>query len=144
MKKEQKQRSEDLKRRIVGLRLSTPMPKRTCLLCHSPLEGRSDKKFCDDYCRNIHYHQNRGSGDLKVKRIHDVLRRNRKILIECLQLVAQGQTLPLESLQQRGYQFKFLTRIEGAREDSPTYCCFDMGYIIRGKSVEIVRISLPE
>jgi hypothetical protein len=144
MKKEQKQRSEDLKRRIVGLRLSTPMPTRTCLLCQSPLEGRSDKKFCDDYCRNIHYHQNLGSGDLKVKRIHDVLRKNRKILIECRKLVAEGQTLPLESLQQRGYQFKYLTHMEGVQEGRPTYCCFDMGYIIRGKFVEIVQIRLPE
>lgn len=144
MKKEQKQRSEELKLLVVGLRLSTLMTKRTCLLCHNPLEGRSDKKFCDDYCRNIHYHQNLGAGDLKIKRIHDVLRKNRKILMECRKLTAEGQTLPFESLQQRGYQFKYLTHMEGVGEGQPTYCCFDMGYIIRGQSLEIVQVKIPD
>jgi hypothetical protein len=24
---------------------------KTCLFCEKPVKGRSDKKFCDDYCR---------------------------------------------------------------------------------------------
>jgi hypothetical protein len=120
------------------------MTPKTCQLCQTPLEGRSDKKFCDDYCRNIHYHQNLGSGDLKVKRIHDMLRKNRKILLECRKLVSEGQTLPIESLEMRGYQFKYLTHMEGLHEGHPTYCCFDMGYIVRGKHIEIVQVKLPD
>jgi len=144
MKNEQKQRSEELKPLVVGLRLSTLRMKRTCLLCQNPLEGRSDKKYCDDYCRNIHYHQNLGTGDVKIKRIHDLLRKNRKILIECRKLTEDGRTLPFESLQQRGYQFKYLTHMEVVGEGQATYCCFDMGYIIRGQNLEIVQVSIPD
>ncbi len=120
---------------------------RNCLLCQSPLEGRRDKKFCDDYCRNIHYHQNLGSGIDKVRRIQDMLRKNRKILLECMGLIEAGKTIRLESLKQRGYQFKFLTHMEWARDQEPAYCCFDLGYRLtdtKDNSVEIFRVDLPE
>lgn len=29
----------------------------TCLNCDKTLKGRTDKKFCDDYCRNSYNNQ---------------------------------------------------------------------------------------
>ena len=28
------------------------VPPKLCLTCNKPVKGRTDKKFCDDYCRN--------------------------------------------------------------------------------------------
>ena len=27
---------------------------KTCVACGKAVKGRSDKKFCDDYCRNVY------------------------------------------------------------------------------------------
>ncbi|MDT0687305.1 hypothetical protein [Autumnicola psychrophila] len=56
-------------------------PYQFCLSCNKELEGRSDKKFCDAYCKSAyHYNKSRddtGSFYLKVDR---QLKLNRKIL----------------------------------------------------------------
>ena len=28
-----------------------------CLSCSKPVKGRTDKKFCDDYCRNSYHNR---------------------------------------------------------------------------------------
>ncbi len=141
---EQKQSSIALKRVPVGLRLSTFMNQRTCLQCGAALQGRSDKKFCDDYCRNIHYHRQTGNGLRQVLNIQKMLRKNRKILEECLQLSEAGKLISKASLEDRGYRFKYHTHTELLREKTPTYCCFDLGYRSVGTKIEIVRVRLPE
>jgi len=46
---------------------------RLCLACNEPLMGRSDKKFCDDQCRND-YNNKLNSDE------NNFMRKNRKIL----------------------------------------------------------------
>ena len=31
---------------------------KTCKTCEKPIKGRSDKKYCNDYCRSIHHNKN--------------------------------------------------------------------------------------
>ena len=55
---------------------------KTCLICGRPLKGRSDKKFCNDYCRNSFNNTQkfRESHNDVVKLINNALARNRRIL----------------------------------------------------------------
>jgi hypothetical protein len=53
---------------------------RKCLACGKSLTGRSDKKFCDSYCRNG-YNNKAKSGDEKfIQQVNKLIRRNRRIL----------------------------------------------------------------
>lgn len=53
--------------------------KRCCLLCGKVLEGRSDKKFCDDTCRNNYNYQQNKNNDV-IKKVNKSLLYNRNVL----------------------------------------------------------------
>ena len=52
----------------------------TCLNCEKTLKGRTDKKFCDDYCRNSYNNQLKASKNNLVRNINNALGKNRRIL----------------------------------------------------------------
>jgi hypothetical protein len=52
-----------------------------CLACKRELQGRSDKKFCDSYCKSAyHYKKNRQEDGSFYFQVDNQLRKNRKIL----------------------------------------------------------------
>ena len=54
----------------------------TCLECGEKIIGRSDKKFCNDACRNSYNNkQNKDSSNL-MRNINNKLRKNFRILSE--------------------------------------------------------------
>jgi hypothetical protein len=53
---------------------------KTCLTCGKTVRGRSDKKFCDDYCRNNYNNQLKAGDNNYVRNINNTLRKNRRIL----------------------------------------------------------------
>ena len=65
------------------------MGKKKCLECEEPVQGRVDKKFCSDYCRNSY--NNRVNKDSKnlIRNTNNRLRKNYKILTE---LNSSGKT----------------------------------------------------
>jgi hypothetical protein len=106
-----------------------PETQRLCLSCGEPLKGRSDKKFCDDYCRNA-YHNNLNSDENNfVRNVNNILRRNRRILE---QLIPQGQETGNASktkLLEKGFQFKYLTDILKTQKGKTYYFCYEYGYL---------------
>ena len=54
--------------------------KKLCLTCSKPIKGRTDKKFCDDYCRNNYNNQLKSSTTNINKNINNTLGKNRRIL----------------------------------------------------------------
>jgi hypothetical protein len=42
-----------------------------CLACDKPLKGRTDKKFCDDYCRNNYNNQLKAAKNNVVRNINN-------------------------------------------------------------------------
>jgi predicted nucleic acid-binding Zn ribbon protein len=54
--------------------------KRYCIFCGKELKGRSDKKFCDDACRNNYgYQQNKHNNEV-INKINKSLLYNRNVL----------------------------------------------------------------
>ena len=53
---------------------------RYCLNCNAEIKGRIDKRFCNDYCRNI-YHNNLNKDSTNyIRNVNNILRKNRRIL----------------------------------------------------------------
>ena len=84
---------------------------RACLTCETMLRGRIDKKFCDDYCRsaynNQQYQTDRGLGF--IRKVNNVLRKNRKILEELAPASADTYTVSKARLVKKGFNFNYLT-----------------------------------
>ena len=108
----------------------TNTESRCCGTCRKPLRGRSDKKFCDDYCRN-HYnnhHRLHNPDSRRVRKINGVLQKNRKILESLLSPEEDMLKISREQLSTLGFSFRFITHIHTGRNGKTLYCCYDYGY----------------
>lgn len=104
--------------------------KRLCLHCQHALAGRTDKKFCDDYCRNT-YNNKRYREEFAAKReIQSALNHNYKVLREiCVtNTVAESS---LSDLHSRGYQMPFFTNLSLTGQGEVLRQCFDMGILTK-------------
>ena len=54
---------------------------RTCLACNKELQGRSDKKYCDVYCKSaFHYNKSREGDENFFSKVDRKLKKNRRLL----------------------------------------------------------------
>ena len=100
--------------------------KRCCKYCDHEIAGRTDKVFCNDYCRNSH-HNIQPTGYLKqVRPILMILKRNRKILQEALRK-SKGEPFDKQVLSDMGYNLRYCTEHKKLHKDN-YYFCFDIGF----------------
>ncbi len=118
--------------------------KKTCLNCGAPIQGRVDKKFCDDACRNTYNNQQNAVTTNLIRNINHALKRNRNILEG---LIPAGENLgktTKEKLTRLGFNFRYFTHIYQNQKGNIYRYCYDYGYleldgdwflIVRGKEV---------
>lgn len=108
----------------------TQTESRCCGTCKKPLRGRSDKKFCDDYCRNQHNNHQRlhNPDNQRMRKINGLLEKNRKILESLLSTHEDTLKISRERLNSLGFSFRFITHIQTGRNGKTVYCCYDYGY----------------
>ena len=104
--------------------MSTPV----CLACGKPVKGRSDKKFCDDYCRNNYNNQLKSSDVNLVRNINNALRKNRHVLESVLGEEDMAKTTKQKMLE-KGFQFKYITHTYNNKKGNTYYFCYDYGYL---------------
>ena len=103
------------------------MEKRNCIECGITIVGRSDKKFCSDYCRNTY--NNRVHKDSKnlIRNINNRLKKNHKILSE---LNLTGKTKVTRTrLYDKGFYFQFFTSIYTTKTGNTYYYVYNEGYL---------------
>ena len=108
--------------------LTTTNEARTCLSCGKPVRGRSDKKFCDDYCRNNYNNQVKAEANNYVRNINNALRKNRHILEAVLGEVGMTK-VGKQRLLNEGYQFKYHTHTYTTTKGSTYYFCYEYGFL---------------
>lgn len=98
-----------------------------CLNCSEEIEGRSDKKFCDDYCRSTYNNKQRAQEDEQTKYIQNILKKNLKILNA---LNPEGKvTVKREKMLSKGFDFKYITHYHTTKTGSTYFFCFHQGYL---------------
>ncbi|SDI88530.1 hypothetical protein [Chryseobacterium jejuense] len=97
-----------------------------CLECGEKIIGRSDKKFCNDACRNAYNNkQNKDSTNL-MRNINNKLRKNYRILTE---VNIDGKTKVAKSkLESLGFDFDYFTNIKVYKNGSEYKFIYDYGY----------------
>lgn len=99
-----------------------------CLSCQKPLKGRSDKKFCDDYCRNAYNNQLRQGDPPRVKEIMQWLKKNRRILADLLGNEEMCKQ-PKHKLTAAGFLWDYHTHLYKNKNGNTYYFCFEYGYL---------------
>ncbi|MGM0945288.1 MAG: hypothetical protein ACQEW9_08905 [Bacteroidota bacterium] len=105
------------------------MEKKLCLNCGEPIQGRIDKKFCDDQCRNNYNYQQYAASNNLIRRINHSLKKNRNILEA---MIPEGEEMgktTKERLLREGFQFKYQTHTYETKKGSIYHFCYDYGYL---------------
>ena len=101
-----------------------------CLNCERALKGRIDKKFCDDSCRNNYNNQQKSIDTNYMRNVVNALRKNRKILHDCIPASEEFYKIRQERLIEMGFQLKYHTHVYKNKKGDVYYFCFDYGYLL--------------
>ncbi|WP_224485102.1 hypothetical protein [Robertkochia aurantiaca] len=112
--------------------------EKTCLECGEKVIGRSDKKFCSDYCRNAY--NNKLNKDTKnlIRNVNNRLRKNYRILDQ----INPGDKVKTtrKRLLDEGFDFDHLTSVYTTKKGSTYYFIYDLGYLpLENDFIMIVR-----
>lgn len=100
-----------------------------CLSCGKPVKGRTDKKFCDDYCRNNYNNQLKSNSTNLIRNVNNALGKNRRILES---IIPDGEEIiktTKDRLLQKGFQFKYITHTYTNKKGNIYFFCYDLGYL---------------
>ena len=107
--------------------MSDQSTERLCPEWNNVLRGRSDQKFCSDYCRNTYNNRLNKDGKALVRNINNRLRKNWRILNE---LNPQDKTKTTRNrLMAKGFDFNFFTSTYTTKKGTIYYFVYDQGYL---------------
>ena len=98
---------------------------RKCLQCGKNIQGRSDKKFCDVYCKSTYNNEVLRNDEVLIRTMNSILRKNRRILKD-LNPVGKS-SVRKDVLLGGGYRFKYFTHIYKTKQNNIYYFNYDMG-----------------
>lgn len=94
--------------------------------CGSLLQGRIDKKFCDDYCRSNYNNVVRAESNNMIRRINLILKRNRDILEK---FNPHGRTrINSVKLEAAGFDPGYHTHTSHTEQGMLHTFCYEQGY----------------
>lgn len=97
-----------------------------CLECGEKIIGRTDKKFCNDACRNAYNNkQNKDSSNL-MRNVNNKLRKNYRILRE-INIDGKAKTAK-SKLDGLGFDFDYFTNLKVYKNGSEYRFIYDYGY----------------
>lgn len=99
---------------------------RCCEHCGKNIAGRTDKKFCNDYCRNTHNNKLPGGHIQQTRPIVAILIKNRKILLNLLQKT-KGEVIDKKMLAVLGFDERYCTEHKQYNNED-YYFSFDIGF----------------
>jgi predicted nucleic acid-binding Zn ribbon protein len=116
-----------------------------CAYCGKPLKGRSDKRYCNDDCRNAFFNERRKDEQKEVRIIDLALKKNRRILQATLGL-SKTKIVEEKTLLQKGFMFKYSTHSFKSSQLSTYRFVYDYGYkeISEGKFMVVKEIGRSE
>lgn len=97
-----------------------------CLECGERIIGRSDKKFCNDGCRNAYNNKNNKDSTNLMRSINNKLRKNYRILCE---MNPEGKTKTTKQrLLSNGFDFEYFTQLVTYKNNSEYRFVYEQGY----------------
>lgn len=103
---------------------------KTCPNCKKPIIGRTDKVFCDAYCKStFHYNKKKGEEKSFFETVDKQLKLNRKILKQFNK--AGKATVRKENLLSEGFNPKFFTHYWKNNKGEVYLFCYEYGFLTR-------------
>ncbi len=103
------------------------MEKRTCIECGESFNGRADKKFCSDMCRNSYNNKLNSDTNNYVRTINNILRKNRRIMQDLLP--EETAKVSHQKLTDKGFNFNHYTGVITTKTGKGYVFCYEYGYL---------------
>ena len=101
--------------------------EKSCPECGEKIIGRTDKRFCSDYCRNAHHNKANKDSSQLIRNTNNLLRKNYRILEE---LNPNDKTsVSRTKLLAKGFNFEFFTSIYTTKTGKQYFFVYDQGYL---------------
>ena len=101
--------------------------EKSCPECGEKIIGRTDKRFCSDYCRNAHHNKANKDSSQLIRNTNNLLRKNYRILEE---LNPNDKTsVSRTKLLAKGFNFEFFTSIYITKTGKQYFFIYDQGYL---------------
>ena len=101
--------------------------EKNCPECGEKIIGRTDKKFCSDYCRNAYHNKANKDSTKLIRNTNNLLRKNYRILEELNP--NEKTSVPRTKLLARGFNFEFFTSIYITKTGKQYFFVYDQGYL---------------
>ncbi|PIE50569.1 MAG: hypothetical protein CSA38_02935 [Flavobacteriales bacterium] len=105
-----------------------------CLNCEKELKGRSDKKFCDNDCRNEYNNTKNRDVNKTMRNINNRLRKNRRILSDLIPKDEEMGKVHQDKLHQKGFDFNYFTHLYTTKKGKVYHFVYDLGYLNLGEN----------
>ncbi len=116
------------------------MEKRICIECNDTFNGRADKKFCSDLCRNAYNNKLNSDTNNLVRNVNNILRKNRRIISELLPEETATVSVSKQKLADKGFNFNYFTNITTTKTGKSYLFCYEYGYLpIEGNYYLLVK-----
>jgi hypothetical protein len=117
--------------------MTDQMQNQSCRNCGKQLKGRSDKKFCNDYCRNHFNNCQKAGTNQYIRKVNNALRKNRKILEN---LLGNNESCIVDKplLLEHGFLFHYFTQVIGGKGGKQFYLCYEFGYSNMSHGIRIL------
>lgn len=112
---------------------------RHCLACEKIVRGRTDKKFCDEVCRNGYNNRLNANCNNLVRNINHALLKNRRILASFFPGDEKFVSTTANHLLQKGFAFKYSTHQFTNKRGNTYFFSYDFGYLMLEDKCLLVR-----
>lgn len=109
--------------------IDTGLLTKHCIVCSKQVRGRTDKKFCDDYCRNNYNNHLKAESNNLVRNINHALGKNRRILESLFNKGERIAKTTVGELLHNGFHFKYFTHQYTNKKGNSYFFCYDYGYL---------------
>ncbi|MBL0882661.1 MAG: hypothetical protein IBJ16_04830 [Chitinophagaceae bacterium] len=117
--------------------LDAAHPK-TCLTCNHIIRGRTDKKFCDDYCRSAYNNKHTSKKLSYIRSITNKIIKNRSILEKWAN--KKRNPISLYDLLSDGLSLSYATEYINQPVGNPYVFCYEYGYqLLPGNNCRILK-----
>lgn len=102
---------------------------RICLNCEKAIKkGRTDRKFCDEGCKNEYHNKQKNIDRQEILRIEIALTNNRRILKKVLGIKSE-EIIHKETLLKMGFEFTYHTHhVTSTIKRNEYIFCYNYGY----------------
>lgn len=112
---------------------------RFCVTCKKALKGRTDKKFCNESCRNGFYNHLNAETNNLVRNINHALGKNRRILESFFIEENKIITASAHQLLLKGFQFRYFTHQHTNKKGNTYFFCYNYGYLLLENTYLLVK-----